>query len=113
MLKLLWRNPHSSVPTIAGMNRSKLDTLFHMSGRVVIVTGGTRGTGLALAEGYATAATHLGDIESLRNLVARTVEASGFIFPTPDPRPPTPEVVIAVEDLMAGLARDAELPANR
>ena len=37
------------------MNREKLRSLFDMSGRVVIVTGGTRGIGRALAEGYVCA----------------------------------------------------------
>lgn len=37
------------------MNPDKLRSLFDMSGRVVIVTGGTRGIGRALAEGYASA----------------------------------------------------------
>jgi len=37
------------------MDRTKLDRLFDMTGRVVIVTGGTRGIGLALAEGYVAA----------------------------------------------------------
>ena len=37
------------------MDREKLQSLFDMSGRVVIVTGGTRGIGRALAEGYAAA----------------------------------------------------------
>jgi NAD(P)-dependent dehydrogenase (short-subunit alcohol dehydrogenase family) len=47
------------------MNRSKLDTLFDMSGRVVIVTGGTRGIGLALAEGYAANYADLVDSASI------------------------------------------------
>ena len=37
------------------MDKAKLSKLFDMSGRVVIVTGGTRGIGRALAEGYAAA----------------------------------------------------------
>lgn len=37
------------------MNPEKLKGLFDMSGRVVIVTGGTRGIGRALAEGYVCA----------------------------------------------------------
>jgi len=37
------------------MNREKLRQLFDMTGRVVIVTGGTRGIGRALAEGYTAA----------------------------------------------------------
>lgn len=37
------------------MDRERLCQLFDMSGRVVIVTGGTRGIGFALAEGYVAA----------------------------------------------------------
>lgn len=37
------------------MNPEKLKSLFDMTGRVVIVTGGTRGIGRALAEGYVSA----------------------------------------------------------
>jgi NAD(P)-dependent dehydrogenase (short-subunit alcohol dehydrogenase family) len=37
------------------MDRDALGRLFDMSGRVVVVTGGTRGIGLALAEGYVAA----------------------------------------------------------
>jgi len=37
------------------VDRAQLERLFDMSGRVVVITGGTRGIGLALAQGYVAA----------------------------------------------------------
>jgi NAD(P)-dependent dehydrogenase (short-subunit alcohol dehydrogenase family) len=90
------------------MNQDKLRSLFDLTGRVAIVTGGTRGIGRSIAEGFVAARarvvvasrkadacqeteqalrgmggdaigvpTHLGELDSLRALVARTVDEFG------------------------------------
>jgi len=92
------------------MDRSKFDGLFDMTDRTVIVTGGTRGIGLALAQAYVLAGarvvvasrkadaceqaarhlrdlggeaigvpTHVGDVDDLGALVARTASEFGGV----------------------------------
>jgi NAD(P)-dependent dehydrogenase (short-subunit alcohol dehydrogenase family) len=92
------------------MDKATLAELFDLHGRVAIVTGGTRGIGRAIAEGFAGAGacvvvgsrkadacaateaalkelggealgvpTHMGELDALQSLVARTVAEFGGV----------------------------------
>jgi NAD(P)-dependent dehydrogenase (short-subunit alcohol dehydrogenase family) len=56
------------------MDRAGLTQLFDMTGRVVIVTGGTRGIGRALAEGYVAAGAKVVVASRKAEACAETVE---------------------------------------
>ncbi len=57
------------------MDRQQLQSLFDMTGRVVIVTGGTRGIGWALAQGYAAAGARV-VVASRKEGACREAEAA-------------------------------------
>ncbi|MGZ6982863.1 MAG: SDR family NAD(P)-dependent oxidoreductase [Ilumatobacteraceae bacterium] len=91
------------------MNADKLRSLFDLTGRTAIITGGTRGIGFALAQGHLAAganivvtgrsedrcraaedaldapgraagiAAHMGDLDQVKQLVQQTVETFGGI----------------------------------
>jgi NAD(P)-dependent dehydrogenase (short-subunit alcohol dehydrogenase family) len=96
--------------SVLPMDKAALESLFDVSDRVAIVTGGTRGIGRAVAEGFVSAGakvvvasrkadaceeteahlramggdalgvpTHMGELDALHDLVARTVEAFGGV----------------------------------
>jgi NAD(P)-dependent dehydrogenase (short-subunit alcohol dehydrogenase family) len=50
-----WRSGQLQRVLLTGVDRATFDALFDMTDRTVIVTGGTRGIGLALAEGFVLA----------------------------------------------------------
>jgi NAD(P)-dependent dehydrogenase (short-subunit alcohol dehydrogenase family) len=57
------------------VNRQEVQALFDMTGRVVIVTGGTRGIGWALAQGYAAAGARV-IVASRKEDACRRAEAA-------------------------------------